>query len=165
MKKHLLLLCAAASALLFVSCSESTTPNDPIQFANVLILKATINNVVRTPSVMTSDGSESSGNVAFDIGGTIPESASTLNLAATVQNAGTYTLGGATGSGSFSFTDATIVPPSATVYSTGTDAAVTLVVERIDRTLKRVKGRFSGKIRSSTGVEYDVKDGAFEGAW
>lgn len=157
-----LLLCTAVTSLLFISCSESTTPNTDVSFENKLILRATINGTVVTPGVITSNATDNAGTISITIQGT-DLAEGTLDLKATVSGVGTYTLGGGSSTGSFHFGEFGVV--EVTNFDTAADAVCTLVVDKIDKSLKRVKGRFSGRIKSSAGTEYEVKDGAFEGSW
>lgn len=164
MRRNALLVCAVAMSLLFASCSESTTPNTDVSFENKLILRATVNGTAIAPNAVTSSGTDNSGTITFTLGATSASALSTLQLDATVSGVGVYKLGGSSSSGTFHYGEL-ILPASVTNYDTGADAVVTLTVDKIDKTAKRVKGHFSGKVRSSAGTEFEVKDGAFEATW
>lgn len=154
-------------ALVVWSCSKTTTnPTDPVvevKFDNTEYVKATI--AGSTYSAQPSGPATVSypvGMLFFTI--VSPNSAGIMTISATVADTGkgTYTLATG-GDGTMVFTSyETGVGVS---FSTTNGATGTLMIDKIDLSLKRVKGRFSGTIKSDDGATKEVKDGTFEAKW
>lgn len=154
-------------ALFVMACSDNPADNttDPPQggsFENKDFIRATVNGSTYTAILTASDGSINEGVVTFTVGGN--GAAGALTLTGSVSGTGTFTLGSGTDAGSLSLT---IIqsPTSIVFYSTGDGATGTLIVDKFDLGVKRLKGRFSGTMKTSAGATMEVKDGTFEGKW
>lgn len=158
------ILAIAVTALVLFACSEktTTTPVDPVvevKFDNVEYLKAKIDGVAYTgtPSapIITPKGAG-----LIDISFNSTNSAGLVTLFATIADTGKgdYVLG--TGG------NQTLgLVQSAVSYTTRDGATATLSVDKIDMTLKRMKGHFSGTVKSASGESKVLTDGTFEVKW
>ncbi len=153
-------------ALFVISCSKDTTPADPgpgVTFDNTVYIKASFDGSAFTPLTTNSRGKDTLGNVFFNLACT---GSTVVTLSATVPNSatGTYTLGSGVGDvGVLTYTKIEIT--GGTTYATTDGATGTIIIDKIDASLKRVKGRFSGTVKNSDGGTMNVTNGTFEANW
>jgi len=152
-------------ALIIISCADkSTTPNEEVAFENKKFIRATIDGVAF--SAFATSGLckvAEDGDIDFEVDGTNTGFFS-LNLNAEVPSAGTYavTAYGSTAIATMSYSS---FQPPIPYYGSTDEAPGTLIVDRIDRGLMRIKGRFSGTLKKSDGATVTVTDGTFETSW
>ena len=159
------ILAIVGIALVVWSCSETATPADPtveVKFDFTEYVKATIAGVLYSAVPDPATVTQGSSTVFFTF--ISPSASGLMTISATVADTGkgSYTLGtGGDGSMVFlTFESGTGVPFSTTNGATGT-----LTIDKIDVSLKRVKGRFSGTVKASDGATKEVKNGTFEAKW
>lgn len=155
-------------ALFIFSCAskDDTNPVDPIvevKFDSVEYVKATIDgasySATPQPAIVTASGP---GMLFFTFSS--PNSAGVFILSATVPDTGTgtHTLGtGAVGSMAFT----TFASGTGVTYTTSNGATGTLTIDKVDVTLKRMKGHFSGTVKNAAGDSKPITNGTFEVKW
>ena len=153
-------------ALIIFACETTGGPTpepDPIvevKFDSVEYLKATIDGVAYSGTVSSNAIVTPAGAGLVSVSFNSTSSGGLVTVFATVADTGKgeYTLG--TGGNNILG-----LVHSGVSYTTRDGATATLNVDKIDVVQKRMKGRFSGTVKSTEGASKSFTEGTFEVKW